>query len=182
MINWHGPEYRKDSAATLYADLFSTALNLNSSKWKQALIDKGLALYANLSYGTNRYVGPIQIVVVPNPAKMKECYTEVMNQVKHFSDADYLTDDQLQTAKESLIRNQIRASEKPSGLASQLTFWWASTSLNYYTDYIDNLQKVTRQDITNYINRYIKDKPYVAGMIINSEMNKQLNPGEYFKN
>jgi zinc protease len=113
---------------------------------------------------------------------MKECYTEVMNQVKHFSDADYLTDDQLQTAKESLIRNQIRASEKPSGLASQLTFWWASTSLNYYTDYIDNLQKVTRQDITNYINRYIKDKPYVAGMIINSEMNKQLNPGEYFKN
>jgi zinc protease len=102
--------------------------------------------------------------------------------VGHFSDGDYLTDDQLQTAKESLIRNQIRASEKPSGLASQLTFWWASTSLNYYTDYIDNLQKVTRQDITNYINRYIKDKPYVAGMIINSEMNKQLNPGEYFKN
>ena len=182
VITWHGPEYRKDSAATLYADLFSTALNLNSSKWKQALIDKGLALYAGLSYTTNRYVGPIQIFVVPNPAKMKECYTEVMNQVAHFSDPDYLTDDQLQTAKESLIRNQIRATEKPSGLASQLTIWWASTSLNYYTDYIDNLQKVTRQDITNYINRYIKDKPYVAGMIINSEMNKQLNPGEYFKN
>ena len=182
MIAWHGPEFRKDSAGTLYADLFSTALNLNSSKWTQALIDKGLALYANLSYSTNRHVGPIQILVVPNPAKMKECYTEVMNQVKHFTDPDYLTDEQLQNAKESLIRNQIRSNEKPSGLPSQLTFWWASTSIDYFTDYVNNLQRVTKQDITNYVNRYIKDKPFVAGMIINAEMNKQLNPGEYFKN
>ena len=161
--------------------IFSTALNLNSSKWNQALIDKGLAMYANLSYGTNRYVGPITITVVPNPAKMKECYAEVMKQVAQFSQPDYLTDDQLKNAKESLIRNQIRSNEKPSALPSQLTFWWASTSIDYYTDYVDNLQKVTKQDITNYVNRYIKDKPFVAGMIINPEMNKQLNPGEYFK-
>jgi zinc protease len=181
IIAWHGPEFRKDSAATLYADLFSTALNLNSSKWKQALIDKGLALYAGLSYGTNRYVGPIQIFVVPNPGKIKECYQEVMNQVSHFSDPDYITDEQLQIAKENLIRDQIRTNEKPSALSGQLTFWWASTSLDYYTDYFSNLQKVTKQDITNYVNKYIKDKPYVAGMIISPEMNKQLNPGEYFK-
>ena len=182
VIAWHGPEYRKDSASTLYADLFSTALNLNSSKWKQALIDKGLAMYANLSYSTNRYVGPIQIFLVPNPAKMKEAYTEVMNQVAQFSDPNYLTDEQLQTAKEVLMRSQIRSTEKPSALPSQLTAWWASTSLEYYTDYFNNLQKVTKQDITNYVNRYIKDKPFVAGMIINPEMNKQLNPGAYFKN
>ena len=181
MISWHGPEFRKDSAGTLYADLFSTALNLNSSKWSQALIDKGLAMYANLSYGTNRYVGPITVTVVPNPAKMKECYEEVMKQVAQFNQPDYLTDDQLQNAKESLIRNQIRSNEKPSALPSQLTFWWASTSIDYYTDYVNNLQKVTKQDITNYVNRYIKDKPFVAGMIISPEMNKQLNPGAYFK-
>jgi zinc protease len=161
LMAWHGPEFRKDSAATLYADLFSTALNLNSSKWKQSLIDKGLALFAGLNYTTNRYVGPIQIFVVPNPTKLKECYTEVMNQVAHFSDADYITDEQLKTAKEVLMRDQIRSTEKPSALASQLTVWWAST---------------------NYVNKYIKGKPYVAGMIINPEMNKQFKPGEYFKN
>ncbi|RZL00665.1 MAG: insulinase family protein, partial [Pedobacter sp.] len=43
MLNWHGPDFRNDSAATLAADIFSTALGLNSSKWQQALIDKGLA-------------------------------------------------------------------------------------------------------------------------------------------
>ena len=182
MINWHGPEYRNDSAATIAADIFSTALGLNSSKWQQALIDKGLATFAGVNYSTNRYVGPIQIFVVPNPNKLKECYQEMMNQVNHFSDPDYLTEDQLQIAKDVTRRNEIRNNEKPSSLSWYLTNFWASASLNYFTDYLSNLMKVTRQDITNYVNKYIKDKPYVAGMIINGEMNKQFNPGEYFKN
>ena len=41
--------------------------------------------------------------------------------------------------------------------------------------------KVTRQDIANYAAKYIVGKPYVAGMIINAEMNKSLNPAAYFK-
>ncbi len=73
MINWHGPEYRKDSAATLAADIFSTALGLNSSKWQQALIDKGLATYAGVGYETEKYGGPIEIFMLPTPANMKEC-------------------------------------------------------------------------------------------------------------
>ncbi|ANE50540.1 M16 family metallopeptidase [Flavisolibacter tropicus] len=181
MLNWHGPDFRNDSAGTLAADLFSTALGLNSSKWQQALIDKGLATYANIGYQTNKYVGPIQIIIVPNPEKVKECYSEMMKQIEQFSDPNYITDAELQTAKEVLVRNEIRSTEKPSGLASQLTFWWASTSLNYYTDYIYNLIKVSKKDMADYVNKYIKGKPYVAGMIINAEMNKQLKPAEYFK-
>ena len=182
LIHWQGPEYRKDSAATLAADIFSTALGLNSSKWQQALIDKGLATAAGVYYGTNYYSGPIQIFVVPNPAKLKECYTEVMNQIAQFGNPDYLTEEQLQTAKEVFRRNDIRSKEKPSQLSSNLTYWWASTSLDYFTDYVPNLMKVTRQDIADYANKYITGKPYVAGLIINPDMNKSLNPGAYFKN
>jgi zinc protease len=181
MLSWQGPDYRNDSAGTLAADIFSTALGLNSSKWQQALIDKGLATYAGLSYQTAKHVGPIQVFVVPNPAKMKECYTEVMAQLAQFSDPNYLTEDQLQTAKEVFRRNEIRRNEKPSSLGSQLTFWWASTSLDYFTDYVPNLMKVTRQDIANYASKYIVGKPYVAGLIINKEMNESLKPGDYFK-
>jgi zinc protease len=181
MLNWHGPEYRKDSAGTLAADIFSTVMGLNSSKWQQALVDKGLATFAGINYSTNRYVGPIQIFVVPNPNKLKECYTEMMNQIGQFANPDYYTEEQLQTAKEVFMRNEIRNNEKPSSLSMQLTYWWASTSLDYFTDYVPNLMKVTKKDITDYVQRYIAGKPYVAGMIINAEMNKQLNPAEFFK-
>lgn len=181
MLSWQGPDYRNDSAATLAADLFSTVLGLNASKWQQALVDKGLATYAGLNYQTSKYVGPIQIFVVPNPAKLKECYTEVMNQVAQFANPDYITDEQLQTAKDVFRRNEIRRNEKPSSLGSQLTTWWASTSLDYFTDYMQNLSKVTRQDIATYVSKYIAGKPYVAGMILNEEAAKSLKPADYFK-
>ena len=181
MLNWQGPDYRNDSAAMLAADIFSTALGLNASKWRQALIDKGLATTADVSYQSSKYVGPIQIYVVPNPAKLKECYTEMMNQIAQFSDPDYLTDEQVQTAKEVFMRNEIRRNEKPSTLGRQLTYWWASASLNFFNDYVPNLMKVTRADIVKYTSKYIAGKPYVAGLIINPEMNKSLKPADYFK-
>lgn len=181
MFSWHGPDFRNDSAATLAADVFSTVLDLNASKWQQALVDKGLATFANVSYQTSKYVGPIDIFVMPNPQKLKECYAEIMNQVSQFGNADYITEEQLQTAKEKLIRNEVRKNEKPSALSMQLTYFWGSTSLNYYTDYLNNLTRVTKKDIADYVNKYIKNKPFVAGMIISPDMNKQFSPATFFK-
>jgi zinc protease len=49
------------------------------------------------------------------------------------------------------------------------------------TDYEKNCQKVTRADIQRFIIKYITGKPYVAGMIISTEMNKELRASENFK-
>jgi len=182
LMQWQGPDFRNDSIGTIAADVFSRILTLNSSKWQQALIDKGLATGASLNYQTNRYVGPIQVFVTPTPGKLKECYQELMNQISQFGNDDYFSDADLKKAKEGLKRQQIRSSEKPSALASQLTYWWCSTSLEFFTDYFPAMDKVTKDDINRYVNRYIKNKPYVAGMIINEEMNNKYKPSEYFKN
>jgi zinc protease len=180
-IYWQGPDFRNDSAGTIAADVFSTVLGLNSSKWQQALVDKGLATYAGVSYQTSKYVGPISIFLVPNPKKLKECYEETLKQISAWSEDNYFSDEQLENAKQVLLRNDIRRNEKPSSLASQLTSWWASTSLDYLTDYQANLQKITKEDIKKYITTYIKGKPYVAGMIINPEMNKTAKTSDFFK-
>src|SRR6476620_2261097 len=67
MMQWMGPDYRHDSAATIAADVFSAVLSLNSSKWQQALVDKGLATYAGVNYQTCKYVGPVQTMIDRNP-------------------------------------------------------------------------------------------------------------------
>ena len=41
---------------------FLPVLGLNSSKWQQALIDKGLATYAAIQYQTLKYVGPVSMI------------------------------------------------------------------------------------------------------------------------
>lgn len=182
MLQWQGPDYRNDSAATIAADVFSAVLSLNSSKWQQALIDKGLATNVNLGYQTAKYVGAVTIFAVPNPAKMKEFYVELQNQINQMGDPNYFTDEQLAIAKANLLRNKIRQDEKPSNLPHNFTFWWCSTSIDYFSDYDKNMQKVTREDMANYAKKYIIGKPYVAGMIINEKMNNELKPAEYFSN
>jgi zinc protease len=63
----------------------------------------------------------------------------------------------------------------------QLSYFWCSTSLDYFTDYESNLQKVSREDIQRYVKTYIKDKPFVAGLIINPQMNKETKPETFFR-
>ncbi|RCH56709.1 insulinase family protein [Mucilaginibacter hurinus] len=180
MYNWQGPSYATDSAGTIAADVFSTIVGLNSSKLQQALVDKGLVSAVDVSYSTCRYVGPIEVFVVPNPNKLKECHEELMKQISMWDKDDYYTDEQLKDAKAKLYRNSLRRKEKPSSLASQLTYQWCSTSLNYGTDLDDNYQKVTRADIKKYVDTYIAGKPKVAGIIIKPELSKQNNVASFF--
>jgi len=179
-FSWQGPSYLTDSASTVAADVFSTIIGLNSSKMQQALVDKGLASGVSLSYTTCKYVGPIDIFVNPNPNKLKECYTELLNQISQFAKPDYFTNEQLKDAKAIMLRNSIHRKEKPSTFASLISYQWCSTSLNFYTDLDANYQKVTREDILRYINKYIAGKPMVAGLIIKPELNKQLNASTFF--
>ena len=78
-------------------------------------------------------------------------------------------------------RNFIRQSEKPSSLASQLTYQWCSTSLDYFTDYQKGCMEVTKEALKSYVNKYITGKNYVAGIIINAAMNKAANTASFFK-
>ncbi len=178
---WQGPDYRHDSAGTLAAQVFCTILGLNASRWQQALVDKGLVTYADIRYQTEKYVGPINLFMTPNPNKIKECYAETMNQIHSWSSDDYFTEEQLSDAKQKLRRDRIRAQEKPSSLTSQLTYWWASTSLDFSTDYDKNLQQVSKEDIKKFVAAYLKNKPYVAGLIINPELNKVAKANDFFK-
>ena len=178
---WQGPDTRYDSASTIAAQVFFTLLGMNSSKWQQALVDKGLTPVANASYNIERYVGPISLYIMPNPAKMKACNDEILNQLKQWGNDDYFTDEQLKDAKEIIRRNKIRETEKPSSQTSILTYYWTSASLDYMTDFEKNCLKITREDIKRFVNKYIKGKPYIASMVLNPDMNKKLNASDIFK-
>ncbi|MFD0792385.1 M16 family metallopeptidase [Mucilaginibacter litoreus] len=180
MFDWQGPAYMTDSASTVAADVFSTILDLNSSKLQQALVDKGLASSVGFSYNTSHYIGPVSLFVMPNPTKLKECYDEIQNQMSQWGKPDYYTDEQLADAKAILLRNHSREMEKPSSIPSQLSYQWCSTSLDYYTDLTNNYQKVTRADIAKFINTYVVGKPMVSGIILTPEASKAANVASFF--
>jgi zinc protease len=182
MITWFGPDTRHDITSTYSADVFSYILSQHSSKLSKSLLDSGLAFRASLSYNTQKYGGMISLFVIPNPAKIKQCMDELFNQIQHFDDDDYFTDEQLATAKRQLEISQIRDEEVTSNYVHTLSFWWASASLNYYFGYLSNLDKVTRKDIQDYVRKYIKNKPFVAGLLVSPSTEKNVHPETFFNN
>ena len=181
IFEWMGPDTRHDPKATYCADVFSYILSQNSSKLSKSLLESGLCLQMQFNYLTQKYVGPISFIAIPNPAKVKECFEEMKKQIDMMDSDDYFTDAQLETAKRQLEISDIRGKEITSDYLHTVSFWWCSASLDYYFNYITNLKKVTRSDIRDYVRKYIKGNPYCAGLLVNPQMNQQMQPETFFK-
>lgn len=174
LISWHGPDTRKDLKATYAADVFSYILQQQNSKLQKALVETGLAYQVSVSYQTQKYTGPIQIFLVPNPERMQEAMETLYEHIAQWDDPNYFTAEQMETAKEMLDIDDQYSKEQTSEYVHTVTYWWASASLDYYTNYINNIKAVTREDINNYVNKYIKGKSYVAGLLIHPQMKGML--------
>jgi len=155
--------------------VFSFILSQKNSKFQKSLIDSGYALQANFNYSTQQHVGPINLIYVINPGKFKTSFKALQQQISQFDEPDYFTDEQLATAKIKLANQQKYGREVTSGYAHTLTAWWGIASLDYYFSYIDEINKITREDINNYVRKYIKGKISVKGLALNAGQQKNWN-------
>ena len=174
MIGWHGPSIGKDNPGTYAADVFSFILTQPNSRFQRALVDTGLVNGVSIGYLTQRNVGPIQIIAQTTPDKARAAMRAIYKEVAHFNDKDYFTDEQLDSAKALLEADDLYSREKLSEYAHTLSFWWASTGLEYFRGYLTNLRRTTRVDISRYITSYIQGKPHVGLALISDEMQQQI--------
>ncbi len=174
MINWHGPDTRNDIPATYAADVFSFIVNQTSSELQKDLIDGGLANTVSVGYSTQKYVGPISIFIVPKPDKIKEVLAKIDEHINKWDTDDYFTDEQIQTAKTQLAIQDAYGKENITNYVHTITYWWASANIDYYTTYVDNLNSVTRDDIKKYVQKYIKGKPRITGILLSPQMKESF--------
>jgi len=174
LIAYQGPDTRNDIPATYAADVFSFILSQRSSQLQQNLVNNGLAFQVGVGYQTCKYVGPITIFLVPNPMKVKEAFSALEAEIGKWDDDDYFTDEQLETAKTMLAIQDAYGKEQTSNYVHTVTYWWASASIDYYTNYVENLNKVTREDIKRYVQTYIQGKNHVTGILLSPAMADQM--------
>ena len=174
IIGFHGPSTDTDAASTYAADVFSFALRQQDSKFYKNLVDSGLMTGVSLGYLTQRNVGPIQFIAQTTPDKLKASVKAVNIELAKLDAPDYLTDEQLESAKTLLESNEIFGREKPSEYAHTVSFWWASSGLDYYANYIENCRKVTKADIQKYVRKYIKGQKRVVGVLLSDEEKKRI--------
>ena len=179
-LGWQGPSIGKDNAATYAADVFSFILRQPNTRFQRALVDTGLVTGVDISYYTQRNIGPINIVAQTTPDKARAAIRAIYNEVAHFNDRDYFTDEQLESAKALLEADDLYSREKPSDYAHTLSFWWASTGLDYFRGYLGNLRRTSRADISRYVTTYIQGQPHVGLVMISEDGQRQaqLKPEE----
>ena len=174
MIGWHGPSIGSDNPGTYAADVFSFILTQPNSRFQRALVDTGLVNGVGIGYYTQRNVGPISIILQTTPDKAHAAIKAVYAEVARFNDKDYFTDEQLESAKALLEADDLYSREKLSEYAHTLSFWWASTGLEYFRGYLTNLRRTTRTDINRYITTYIQGKPHIGLALISEGVQQQI--------
>jgi len=165
-IAWQGPSVGKDDAATYAADTFSFIMQQPDSRFQRNLVDTGLVAGVAIGYYTQRNTGPINIVFQTTPDKTQAALRAVYNEVAHFNDKDYYTDEQLESAKALLEADDLYSREKFDEYAKTLGFWWSSTGIDYFHGYLANLRRTSRADISRYLTTYIQGKPHVGLALI----------------
>lgn len=165
-IGWHGPSIGKDDAATYAADVFSYIISQPDSRFQRNLIDSGLAASVGFGYYTQRNVGPINLVLSTRPEKAKAAFKAAYAEIAQFTQPDYFTDAELESAKTILETNDLFEREKASEYGHTLGFWWSSTGIDYFRGYHAKLRAVSRADINQYIKTYIHGKNHVVVVLV----------------
>jgi zinc protease len=168
-IAWHGPSVSKDRKATYAADVLSYILTQPNSQFQKSLVDSGLLTSVGFSYYTLDKTGPITVTGQTSAEKYDRAVAAIFAEITKLTDAGYFTDEQLESAKNRLEISEVYGQEQPSTFAHTVGFWWSVAGLDYYLTYIENLRKVSREDINAYIRAYVQDRPHVMGVLISPE-------------
>jgi zinc protease len=168
-IGWQGPSIGKDDASTYAADVFSFILTQPDSRFQRALVDTGLVAAADITYYTQRNVGPITLTLVTTPDKAKAALKAAYAEIPQFDKPNYFSDEELENAKSLVESRDLFSREQLSSYAHTLGFWWSSTGIDYYRGYYKNLRLITRNETNKYVRTYIQNKPHVGIALISSE-------------
>jgi zinc protease len=171
-LGWLGPSIGKDDAATYAADVFSFILRQPNSRFQRALVDTGLAANVGFGYYTQRNVGPINLVLQTTPDKARAAVAAAYKEIAHFNDPDYFTDEELESAKALVEADDLYSREKLSDYSHTISFWWASTGLDYFRGYLRRLRATSRADINRYVSTYLQGKPHIGLALMSEESAK----------
>jgi zinc protease len=157
--------------------VLSFILGQRDSQFQKRLIESGLCMFAGLSYYSLDHTGPITVQAQTTADKYAEAEKALFEEIGKLTQPDYYTDEQLANAKTQLEISEMYSHERPSEFVHTVGFWWSvAHGLDYYLNYVDNLRKVSRKDINEYVRKYIQNAPYVKGLLMSSEDRKKVFP------
>jgi len=174
-----GPDVLADPASTFAADTWGKLLEDPNGRFKTAIFSKVPGLYKKeylwAYYMTQRDGGSVSFSTYllvskakPTGQRVLELAAAIQQELAAMAkDPGYFTSHDYQVLKAKLLDERILERETASGLIDQLSFWWASSSTDYYLGYADNLARTGPADIARWLQGWLIGKPSIAAMRLN---------------
>lgn len=164
---YHGPSMVIDNPGLIALDLASQMLGFESSAFQKELVDSGLVANASMSSWSQRHTSPLFFDIDTSPEKAQAAADKLAELIQRISKGGFFSAKDLETAK---IANEVRSAfdrEVGQRYALGLASIWSSTgNLDFYTNYIEMMKKITLEDIDRELRQYIFEKNFVAGALI----------------
>ncbi len=186
-FTFRGPDTGLDTESTYSADIWGQILSAPEGKFKHNIYKAvpelhGGTRHISAGYFTQRDAGETSFSFVIALSQKTDLW-ETINRLKHsliqeidnMAKDDYFSETELISAKKELVDHDILSRETAAGYMSNLSFWWASTSTEYYLSYLDRINKIEGTDIQTFINSYLDNKNMLTTIWINSDDNKEHN-------
>ncbi len=182
-IFYRGPDAERDEESTYIADVFLTAASNPESRIVTTItetVDLGIPSsdYFGSGFGTSRHgsfmsFSAAMLSPETNIVERVELFAQVLqNEVAQriVTDTTYFSQQQYTSAKQRLRDSQIYERQTPQGLLSTLRFFWAATNSQYYFNYLENLEKITANDVSNLFEAYIFNKNAFITVSVNPQI------------
>jgi zinc protease len=184
-FTFRGPDTGIDTESTYAADLWGQMLDDPDGKFKNNMFKAVPELYGgtrhiNSGYFTQRDGGTSSfsfVLTMPEEeGKLWDIISRLKkalkNEIALMAEKNYFNEEALKSSKAEIENQDILSRDTAAGLMSNLSFWWASTSTVYYLNYLENIRKVTIDDVDSFMDKYLLNKPFLTSIWINKEDDK----------
>jgi zinc protease len=165
-MSWHGPGMLADTASTFAADVLCSILEQPTSRLHKKLVDSGLFDSVGLHYYSQVHTGPLSAVGITSADRLDRAHAALLEELEGLLDPGYFSDEELEFAKDQMEATEIYHRERMTEFIHSVSFWWATGGLGYFESYLDNLRRVSREDIDAFVRRYVQGRPCVTGLLL----------------
>lgn len=155
----HNDSYALDVLSTILGDGKSSRLYKNL-KEKQQIVHSIYASHSSMKEDSLFYISA-------NYANdnVEQIKTEIFNQIKKLQEEE-ISEDEIQKAKNIIERDTFYARESVSNIASEIGYTVTLTgNTSYYKNYLENINKVTSEDLKRVAKEYLNIDSAVISII-----------------
>ena len=162
--------YALDLASMIFGD------GRTSRLYQSIKEQKHLATSISASNFSMRDDGIFYIAATFEPKNYDELYKSVVQELHKFTSSK-VTEEELNRAKTLMERSFIYSNESVGSVAGSIGYdMTVGGDISYYSDYLDDINKITPDDIYQAVNKYIKDNKMAISVVLPESTDQNLKP------